>query len=261
MLGTRRLDGGDAEDVRAMVWMGGAGAASHTHYDKMSNMHVVLHGTKTFELAPPAEWAALYPYSLLHPGAQKSQVFEPLAGVAQRFPRWSRAAFTQTATLGPGDVLYLPQFHFHRVTSAPAFAAGSGGGASRESESAAAAAAAAEPAITFSVWSSAAESRWLESASRAALPDILGTSSVSPGAARAALRQFTLLLLSHDRLRGHVASLRVTGESCSAEAEHQKPAAAAILDAAAAAVQGAARFVRETIYEASVLVVCIGGVR
>lgn len=88
------------------LWIGSAGSTAAMHYDTSHNFHIVLHGTKRFVLRPPSvALAGLYPsvhpyYRQLRPGA-----------------RGLGGDDSVEAVLGPGQVLYIPAYWFHEVTT------------------------------------------------------------------------------------------------------------------------------------------------
>ena len=84
------------------VWMAGDGVVAAMHYDVAHNFVLQVQGQKRFELLPPAAHRGrLYPSS--HPYRRHA-----LPGVARDALR---------VTLNPGEVLYLPPFWLHRVSS------------------------------------------------------------------------------------------------------------------------------------------------
>ena len=95
-----------ADDVSATMWAGDAGTTSHTHYDGVVNCFAQVIGRKEFALWPPEAWETMWLYPHAHPAHRQVQHTSP-----------STDGLAQVASLGPGDVLFLPPFHFHRVTS------------------------------------------------------------------------------------------------------------------------------------------------
>eukprot|EP00164_Ancoracysta_twista_P002852 GFYU01003795.1.p1 GENE.GFYU01003795.1~~GFYU01003795.1.p1 ORF type:complete len:467 (-),score=58.57 GFYU01003795.1:24-1424(-) len=103
----------DAGRREMNVWLGGKGAVSHTHYDTAHNFYVQLYGRKRFTLLAPSEDPVPFPslhtfYRQAHANIQRPEW--------HRFPRLQGAKVYQV-TLGPGDMLYLPPFWWHRVES------------------------------------------------------------------------------------------------------------------------------------------------
>ena len=89
------------------------------HYDLMENVGIVVAGRRRFTLFPPEQLANLYvgPFELTPAGTPISlvDVAEPDLG---RFPKFADAmAQAQTATLEPGDAIYIPFHWWHGVDS------------------------------------------------------------------------------------------------------------------------------------------------
>lgn len=106
---------------RAVVPRLGLGNAIRvaTHYDLMENIGVVVAGRRRFTLFPPDQVANLYmgPYELTPAGTPISMV-DPDAPDLARYPRFADAlAHAQSATLEPGDALYIPFHWWHAVAS------------------------------------------------------------------------------------------------------------------------------------------------
>ena len=89
------------------------------HYDLMENVGIVVAGRRRFTLFPPEQLANLYvgPFELTPAGTPISLV-DVAAPDLDRFPRFAEAAEqAQTATLGPGDAIYIPFHWWHGVDS------------------------------------------------------------------------------------------------------------------------------------------------
>ena len=89
------------------------------HYDLMENVGVVVAGRRRFIVFPPEQLANLYPgpFELTPAGTPISLVDIAHPDLA-RFPLYAEAAKTaQTATLEPGDAIYLPFHWWHAVAS------------------------------------------------------------------------------------------------------------------------------------------------
>ena len=105
------------EDLRCFLWIGGGGIISHTHYDMSHNMYVQISGRKRFLLSSPEDFSKMYLHPRGHPGNFKSQVnWEDEIPGSKRFPKW-KDVDAHVAILERYDVLYLPPFWFHHVTS------------------------------------------------------------------------------------------------------------------------------------------------
>lgn len=112
---------GNALVDRAVVprlWLGNAIRVA-THYDLMENIGVVVAGRRRFTLFPPKQVANLYmgPFEVTPAGTPVSMV-DPDAPDLERYPRFAQAlTHAQTATLEPGDALYIPFHWWHAVAS------------------------------------------------------------------------------------------------------------------------------------------------
>lgn len=118
-------------------WMGEDAARTTVHADLFDNVYVVIRGTKRFTLLPPQEGHLLrrraYPAATYVPssGAAEDAAAEDAAGAGLLLARdepatdvlWSpithlaaEAALRPVrATVGPGEVLYLPALWWHEV--------------------------------------------------------------------------------------------------------------------------------------------------
>lgn len=107
---------GDA--VVPRLWLGNAIRVA-THYDLQENIGVVVAGRRRFTLFPPDQVANLYMGPLeLTPAGTPISLVDPSAPDLDRFPRFADAmAFAETATLEPGDAIYIPFHWWHAVDS------------------------------------------------------------------------------------------------------------------------------------------------
>lgn len=104
--------------VQPRLWVGNR-VTTPTHFDAQHNIACVVCGRRRFTLFSPAQLPNLYigPLDYAPTGAAISmarldQVDDP------RFPRLRTALATaQTATLGPGDAIYMPPLWWHNVAS------------------------------------------------------------------------------------------------------------------------------------------------
>lgn len=118
------------------LWAGEAGTTSHTHYDAWPNAFTQVYGQKRFLLWAPEDWRGLALHPHAHPAHRGSQLdFDEHNGllVGCTPPSWvqrmrslwggsdedavTTCAVPFCAELSPGEVLLLPPFWFHRVTS------------------------------------------------------------------------------------------------------------------------------------------------
>ena len=100
------------------AWMGNRIRVA-PHYDLMENIGVVVAGRRRFILFPPDQLNNLYvgPFELTPAGTPVSMV-DPLEPDLARYPRFADAMkAAQTATLEPGDAIYLPFHWWHGVDS------------------------------------------------------------------------------------------------------------------------------------------------
>jgi len=96
-----------------MMFVGQRGCVTPAHIDEQHNIFAQLCGRKRFVLFPPGDWDKLYPFPNGHPNDRQSQVDyrEP---DFSRFPRFVDVK-PYEAVLGPGDVLFVPQYWWHHV--------------------------------------------------------------------------------------------------------------------------------------------------
>lgn len=90
------------------VWIGSQGITAQAHYDPTDNVFVQLVGVKRFFISQISDWREYQIRPFNHPNYRQSQVDFSKAGT-------KTAIRALSATLYPGDVLYLPAYNFHRV--------------------------------------------------------------------------------------------------------------------------------------------------
>jgi oxalate decarboxylase/phosphoglucose isomerase-like protein (cupin superfamily) len=100
------------------AWIGNAIRVA-AHYDLMENVGVVVAGRRRFTLFPPEQLPNLYPGPFeLTPAGTPVSLVDLAAPDLARFPRYAEAAaHAETATLEPGDALYIPFHWWHAVDS------------------------------------------------------------------------------------------------------------------------------------------------
>ena len=103
------------------LWLSGrAGSRCSAHYDNYQNLLVVLAGSKTVRLWPPADTALLYPQQLGGESGNHSEV-DIARPCAARHPLFQQALRRATAvTLRRGDALFIPEGFWHQVDSGDA---------------------------------------------------------------------------------------------------------------------------------------------
>jgi hypothetical protein len=105
----------DAPWFRARFWLSAANTSSPLHRDPPDNLFAQILGRKRFVLLAPGETENLYPYRIWSglPDFARADAERPDYA---RFPRLRRAR-PVTCEVGAGEVLYLPRYWWHQVTS------------------------------------------------------------------------------------------------------------------------------------------------
>ncbi|HET7299957.1 MAG TPA: cupin-like domain-containing protein [Oleiagrimonas sp.] len=104
--------------VQPRLWVGNR-VTTPTHFDAQHNIACVVCGRRRFTLFPPEQLPNLYigPLDYAPTGAAISMARLDQAD-DPRFPRLRTAlAAAQTATLEPGDAIYMPPLWWHNVAS------------------------------------------------------------------------------------------------------------------------------------------------
>ena len=99
------------------LWLSSEGPQMHTHFDQDKNVFLQVYGKKEFRMFPPEAHRRLSLFPRTHPLWHKSQV--DWHAPHEAFPD-ARFAEGLLAKLGAGDMLYVPPFYMHHVTSASA---------------------------------------------------------------------------------------------------------------------------------------------
>jgi hypothetical protein len=109
-------------EVDGRIWLGNR-VRTATHYDLSENVACNVSGRRRFILFPPEQIANLYLGPLeLTPAGTPTSLVDPLAPDLDRFPRFAEAwKHAQTATLEPGDAIYIPYGWWHAVDSLDSF--------------------------------------------------------------------------------------------------------------------------------------------
>jgi hypothetical protein len=100
------------------AWIGNAIRVA-PHYDLKENIGCVVAGRRRFTLFPPEQISNLYPGPLeLTPAGTPVSMVDLQNPDLDRHPRFREAAaVAQTATLEPGDAIYIPYHWWHAVDS------------------------------------------------------------------------------------------------------------------------------------------------
>tara|TARA_B110000208_G_C11751026_1_gene423435 strand:+ start:34 stop:1455 length:1422 start_codon:yes stop_codon:yes gene_type:complete len=99
---------GHPTQLVANLWAGSVGATATPHYDAYDNVHVQVHGTKRWKLAPPKHLLTQQIFPMGHPSARQLQ--DPDAELLE-------ADGALEVVLRPGDVLCLPAYWLHEVVA------------------------------------------------------------------------------------------------------------------------------------------------
>jgi hypothetical protein len=101
------------QDSRVRVWIGTAHTVTPLHHDLAPNMFAQIFGEKRFLLYSPDQAASLYPKTgeEFHVSA-----VDPRQPDLHAYPRFSEAT-PAVVTVRAGEVLFLPSFWWHHVTS------------------------------------------------------------------------------------------------------------------------------------------------
>jgi hypothetical protein len=101
------------QDAKSHLWFGTANTVGRLHADPSPNMFAQIHGRKEFMLFPPEQVRSLYPrQGMKH---RRSQV-DPVRPDLEAYPRFAEAT-PIVVTLNAGEILFLPTFWWHHVTS------------------------------------------------------------------------------------------------------------------------------------------------
>ncbi|KAJ1636935.1 hypothetical protein T492DRAFT_353039 [Pavlovales sp. CCMP2436] len=100
--------------TRNVLFVGSRGHTTPAHFDEQQNLLAQLSGRKRVLLWRPSDWTCLYPHPVLHPCDRQSSLdFKKGVDLTTR-PRFQDAQAFE-AILEPGEVLYIPQYWWHRV--------------------------------------------------------------------------------------------------------------------------------------------------
>jgi hypothetical protein len=108
----------EPSSAKTNVWASAPGIIAGTHYDTTHNMFAQIRGCKRFVIHPPSSARYMTVFSI-HDALDRQVQLE--GRDTPQTPLGDLQTFV--ADLGPGDVLYLPAFFFHRVAAFPCTAA------------------------------------------------------------------------------------------------------------------------------------------
>lgn len=101
------------QDAKAHLWFGTANTVGRLHADPSPNMFAQVHGRKEFLLFPPEQVRSLYPRQGMK---HRRSLVNPVCPDLEAYPRFAEAT-PIVVTLDAGEVLFLPSFWWHHVTS------------------------------------------------------------------------------------------------------------------------------------------------
>ena len=110
----------DWKKSKQFLWVSSAGMITHTHFDQDYNFFVQLYGRKEFTLWNTEEHVHLAPYPRIHPMWHKSRVHYHMPNLTA-YGTFTKARALK-AFVEPGDILYIPPYHWHHVISLTASA-------------------------------------------------------------------------------------------------------------------------------------------
>ena len=87
-----------------------------THFDKASNMIVMLHGVRRYILLHPNQCPNLDLYPAGHPSERHSSISNWNQPDLSLHPKFRNARGTELI-LQPGDALFVPTYWFHYITT------------------------------------------------------------------------------------------------------------------------------------------------
>jgi jumonji domain-containing protein 7 len=97
------------------LWFGSAGTITPLHFDASNNFYAQVFGSKVWTIFAPDDMRYLYPYPDASRMAHVSSV-DVEAPDLERYPLYARAR-PITFTVRAGELLFLPAFWWHHVTS------------------------------------------------------------------------------------------------------------------------------------------------
>jgi len=113
---------GPAFEVRPYVWMGQQNVVTPCHYDYFNNFFHMIEGSKHFMLFPPSAHSDLELHPSIHPAHRSSQLELPSSLPNPSEYNHSDGVDGWEVNLQPGEILFIPAFWFHHVTTLSSFA-------------------------------------------------------------------------------------------------------------------------------------------
>ena len=109
-------------DVAPSMWISNRSKVA-PHFDEDRNLACVVSGRREFVVFPPDQISNLYIGPMLTtPGGVPISLVDAWDPDLERFPRFAEArAAAQTATLEPGDAIFIPSLWWHGVRSLESF--------------------------------------------------------------------------------------------------------------------------------------------
>lgn len=106
-------------DQGVIAYLGPPRTVTPCHYDDSENVLVVVRGSKRVRLFPPGECRRMYPASTGHIYSALPPDLEPeSADLPRGFDHYRHARYVDVEVTA-GEMLYLPQFWYHRVEGGP----------------------------------------------------------------------------------------------------------------------------------------------
>ena len=109
-MGMQSVSNGSKDHMNVNMWMQHGGVTTGMHYDPSHNFFLQVKGTKRFLIAPPDAHSRLRLYPFHHPRDRQSQLEEDSSTNDQKVE-------VIVVDMKPGDLFYLPPYHFHRVVT------------------------------------------------------------------------------------------------------------------------------------------------
>ena len=107
------------------LWIGASNVTARFHYDHTENTFVQFLGRKHFLLAPPNQTSKFYLYPAGSNYHRQSQIVDAydMNTIENEFPNFLKVQHLQEGVVFPGELLYIPYYWLHSVTSLdPSFA-------------------------------------------------------------------------------------------------------------------------------------------